>query len=615
MNGSIKKRFIILLKKQEYSKALLLLQSHKDKYIYTNLEYKYLEELLVIILDYIHKQTKIINTDINSVDFYDALTKHNYKLALEFLEKDNLNKDDDPFYILLSQLVKFTNELDNPDELSIEQLLEYQTKAIQEGIVLIPVYSENEKIKYLNINQKFGTIRAFKIEYDNQEYIVLRYYSKRGGPCIRDNEDIKKYRLKLMQTSNPNSYIFYLLGNAYQDSNIALAINYLMIAHYLSQIENLDYDFRLKINVLKKKLFNEKYKDVPIYIKYIIKLSSVLKQIKISRKIPIKTDNGAVYTIWNAIDNQDYKLALKYSEESGKTNNQLYYLLKMIVDLSATLEQNPNYELPNDLSKEEILDIENNLHENGIILIVINNPMEILKYLTLNEENEQIRCSIINSDKCYVLLRYYNPNSVNSEDIILGNQAFFNNDYHCAIKYYRDYLQSTLAPKPIIYYRLGYAYYKIGKIDLALDYLKVALILTPEMEKEYTKLINKIRELLQKRDNISLIYTFDPDDMYYGVINFLDIHNYIISTKNSVEYSLYSLGFNVNQVNIIKLIYARIFYARGQMTKGDEFVFSVEASNYQSDTVHDILLDLKLRKRQLEDDSYSFNIDLSLKAQ
>ena len=615
MKESIKKKFIIFLKKQEYSKALFLLQQHKYDYIYTLEECKYLELLINIILDYFDKQIKIINTNTNSLSFYDAINNHNYKLALDFLTQNNLNKEDNPFYILLTQIIKLINELDNIDDLTVDELLDYQTRVMQEGIVLIPVDSENEKIKYFNIHKKLKNIRAFKIEYDNQEYIVLRYYSKHGHMIINENEDIKKYRLMLRQISTPKAFIFYRLGFAYQDSNISLAINYLMIAHYLSITEDIDHDYTLEINRLNDKLFNEEYKDVPQYKRYIIKLSKVLKQIKKSRKIPKKIENKVSYNIWNAIDNKDYKLALKYSEEKGINNNQLYYLLKMINDLINVLEQNPNYELPNDLSKEELSEIESNLQEKGIILITINNQMELLKYLTINEDNERIRCSVINSDKCYIMLRYYNRQSINAEESsFLGTIAFQNNDYHNTIKYYRDYLQSILTPKPLVYFRLGYAYYKIGKIDLALDYLKIALYLNPEMAEEYTNLINKITKQIKQRSNINLIHTFNPDDIYYGITNFLDIHNYIISKGKSVEYSLYTLGFNENQVNIIKLIYARIFYANGQITKGDEFVFSVEESTYQSRVVKDILLDLKLRKRQLND-KYDLPIALSLKAQ
>ena len=102
-----------------------------------------------------------------------------------------------------------------------------------------------------------------------------------------------------------------------------------------------------------------------------------------------------------------------------------------------------------------------------------------------------------------------------------------------------------------------------------------------------------------------IIYKF-----FYGINNFEEINQYIENSGLSVEKACEQLQFSQEQIDIIKLIYAREFYKQGSMKTGDAFLKAVEQRKEKSLKLKSILEEIRNNKKLYLKKQYETNLKL-----
>lgn len=92
---------------------------------------------------------------------------------------------------------------------------------------------------------------------------------------------------------------------------------------------------------------------------------------------------------------------------------------------------------------------------------------------------------------------------------------------------------------------------------------------------------------------------FDYSDVnnFYGIENFDEINSFIASSGLDVESACQQMGMTPEQIDIIKLIYAREFYIQGNFEKGDLFLNSVEKSKNKTKITVKLFDEVRRNKR------------------
>ena len=204
--------------------------------------------------------------------------------------------------------------------------------------------------------------------------------------------------------------------------------------------------------------------------------------------------------------------------------------------------------------------------------------------------------------------------------INLGNQAYKEGNYDECIANYLQLLQLFDNPRSIVYSKLGLAYMKKWQTSLAIDYLTIATDLSKKenLDFDFSDLIAKLKgDILEEDRKPCFKMTqkdFDYSDVgdYYGVNNFPEINSFIIESGLDVETACSQLGLSLEEVDIIKLIYAREFYTQGSYNKGDAFLKSVEKSKNKTENTKKIFEEVRKNKRFYQNRKSGSNTEVVL---
>ena len=184
-----------------------------------------------------------------------------------------------------------------------------------------------------------------------------------------------------------------------------------------------------------------------------------------------------------------------------------------------------------------------------------------------------------------------------------GKLAYEKGDYDLCIKNYLEILKIE-TPKIFVYTKLGLAYMKKGDKDKAIEYLTVVTELNKQEKGnfDFTGLIDKLRGIIPEEDKKTMfkmeIKEFDNDiEDYYGIESFDEMSSYIQESGLDVESACQNLNMTAEQIDIIRLIYAREFYSQGNYEKGDQFVNSVEKSKNKTKYTLKILEEIRKNKK------------------
>ena len=233
-----------------------------------------------------------------------------------------------------------------------------------------------------------------------------------------------------------------------------------------------------------------------------------------------------------------------------------------------------------------------NTYENGLaILDNINhyNKEEIYNYL---KKQNDINILEINKN---VILKYspYPSIHLNFDKLFNeGKLAYNNKEYYQCIKIFRKLLEQS-SPNSYIYAQLGLAYMKIFKLDIAVEYLTVANLLSDNKKIDYSKLIESLKFSLNQEKSFDFKSELDE---YYGISNIKNIFQ-MLKNGYSIENISQELELNEEQLNLVNLIIAREYYSLSNFTIGDMYLKKVLNAKNKSLNVKKILEEINQNKK------------------
>lgn len=247
------------------------------------------------------------------------------------------------------------------------------------------------------------------------------------------------------------------------------------------------------------------------------------------------------------------------------------------------------------------------LNGHGIVLLKPMNEARRKNIHRLVERYPDMKSFSIGEGKNRRIVLRYRPflkEFISINDLInQGNDAYKQGDYQTCIDAYLKILQFG-TPRSIVYAKLGLAYMKMKNMEEATSYLTVATQLSKKEKQrlDFTELILKINGQLKSEEIKPVVEmtedSFNSNSNSTQKIDILEkITEIVMSTGKSVESVGIDLGLSFEQINVIKLTFARSYYSQGDYQHGDLFVRSVEQTPEKSIMIMRLLNEIKLNKR------------------
>lgn len=494
--------------------------------------------------------------------FYATLKNNDYKSAFKYLDII-LNFDKANLYIYL---LSFLTEVP----------LKYHK------------HIEDFKIKYADINEGNNVQSKLEISILKQHFL---------------------YAEKLLNKLDANSVEFNIIRELLKR---AIKIQMTSKNNVLNLVKSKRYEEI--VCFLKSKLKQHDLRKIEIYI---LKLANEILRIQNTLKIPEQLDLKE-RKLFDAINTNNFSVALELSIENNIINNvnendsALELLLTDLQELICILDPKENrskkdikYFVQDRIDKEKIfLDKKRSeLLKNKAIILLDEMPRERAKRLNkiANKYSDISSFIIGDDDKSQVVLRYnpYLDDPVSVQNLITkGNLAYKEGNYDYCIECYLQLLRFG-TPSILVYVKLGSAYMRKYDKEKAIEYFSIATHLSKEEngEFDFTELIENLKCSIRKPKFEMQISDFTNDDKYYGIENIDEITNYIMTSNLDVESACEKLGMNIEQIDIIRLIYAREYFSHGYNAKGEEFLKVVEKRKNKSLFVKKILDEIRKNKK------------------
>lgn len=555
--------------------------SNSDNYII-----KLTNDLLNII-----NTKKIPNVKIKDTkDVYAAIDGKNYKLALSLEiarnQKYNSNRDIDSIYLLLDEINKEINNLkDNVKDNII--------KSKENNII-------ETKLKFIDVIKKL-----MNNDLDN----ALK--------SLRDY-------LHLINKSEYEFLIMNLIKISLLEKDFAFTKPMTVLT--LVSRENYSFDISTYIQEFYINLSQNKFEKARIYLDIItngnklgqdyVITDGLYQVLETSEKMLDYKKNSTTLdvvdeTLENSKKNQTINIQKQgsYTELQGQIAEPIFSIHQKpqvqhesIRKEEITQEKRDSEKKFMDKKYEELLD------KKDAILLKPMNSERINNILKIIGDYQDMVAFVIGKRNQQQIVLRYKPSlqHVNVEELIKeGNKAYKEENYDECIEKYLQLLQVFKEPRAIIYAKLGLAYMKKMQIQLAIDYLTIATDLSQKenVEFDFSCILSRLKGDITKEDSKPYFKMFQEDfdysdvNDYYGIDNFVEINSYINESGLDVDTACEQLGLSLEEIDIIKLIYAREFYTQGYYDKGDIFLKAVERSKNKTQKTKKIFEEIRKNKR------------------
>ena len=260
-------------------------------------------------------------------------------------------------------------------------------------------------------------------------------------------------------------------------------------------------------------------------------------------------------------------------------------------------------------SEKEFIESKHELLLNGqgmVLLRPMNNERRKRIHDMVKEYPDMVSFSIGEGDNIQIVLRYkpFIDEYVDVKNLInMGNLAYKEGNYDSCIEDYLQLLQFG-EPKAFVYAKLGLAYMKKWEKDIAIDYFTIATQLSKQEDGQFdfTELIASLNGLIDKEDKKPRFRMRTEDfgndiQNHYGIENLDEITSYILECGLDVETACQELGMTDEQIDTIRLIFAREFYSQGNYEKGDQFLKTVEKSKNKTKFTSKLFDEVRRNKR------------------
>ena len=232
---------------------------------------------------------------------------------------------------------------------------------------------------------------------------------------------------------------------------------------------------------------------------------------------------------------------------------------------------------------------------NNLELIIFDYP-ELEYFLLENEETYDV----------FLRRKYLSSKIDIGSTINAAKNAYRNMNYKSSLSKLLLILKKAACPKSEVYMLTGLSYINLGEEEKGKDYLRLANYI--EGKKDYNNVdLNEVRERVEesmkefKKSSSYNQYNVDMDRQVH--IDRLSLPN-LDKIIKAIEVNFYDLEtagkeFNLTdeQIDFIKLIYAREFYKQGEIEKGDYYLKSVEESSGKTSDVTRLCLEARTNKR------------------
>ncbi len=548
-----------LTKTKQYDKIISYLEDKQQRHNLSLIDsyiLKLAKDLLNIQNSHIIPKTIIFQIE----NIFEAIDGCNYKLALHlnnsYNQKNNINCSENTINLLLSDIIELINQLENPIQQNISE------EITKETIVSQPIKDSNatfsDVIGYLiknDLENAFRILKDYMVSINKSEYEFL---------------------------------IIDLIKLSLIEKDIAF-IKPMTTLTYLSR-ENFNFDISSYIQDFYITLSQNRFDEARIYLDIISKANKIGQDCiltEILTQVLNNTEQMLQYKRNNlTLDEVNQVLEEIEKEKLNSINN-----IPIIPSISTENEENitkPPSLLKID-SEREFIESKHNLLLNGEGIILLR-PMKNERIKKINEivkeYPDMVSFTIGEGENKQIVLRYkpFRKYIDIKKMMKHGTQAYKEGNYDECIEDYLQILQIG-KPKAFVYANLGLSYMKKGNKKLAIDYLTIATHVSKEEEEkfDFTELIAELNGLITKKDKKVYfkmkIEEFENDiENYYGIENFEEITTYISESGLDVESALKQLGINEEQIDTIKLIYAREYYSQGNYEKGNQFLKSFEMS-------------------------------------
>ena len=214
-----------------------------------------------------------------------------------------------------------------------------------------------------------------------------------------------------------------------------------------------------------------------------------------------------------------------------------------------------------------------------------------------------------NDDDSYDLFLRYKSLDTKIE---IGNviesakEAYKSENYDKSLSKILLVLRKAAYPKSEVYDIAGLIYNAKGEFEKGNDYIRIANYM--EGKKEYNKVdINEVRERVEekmkkaKKSNYNQ-YNFDMDnrEIHIDKLTLPDLDKiieYVEKKHINLETAGKELNLTNEEIDFIKLIYAREFYKQGDIEKGNYYLKSVEESSGKTSDVTRLCLEARTNKK------------------
>ena len=358
--------------------------------------------------------------------------------------------------------------------------------------------------------------------------------------------------------------------------------------------KNYQFDIVKYIEEFFNTLKNEEYDKTKIYIDII----------DITNKLGIH--NIEAKLLYEALENmvQNKKIVQQKSQQQEKDTKKIVPIKEINQDEKKIVFT----DCQKSIFKEYILSKRRKVKKlTGAILL---KPMSKEKtdiLLDIIQEYDDIIANVVNTgNKKQIILRNYKNQEISiNETKEEAKQAYLNHDYYKCIEKNLILLENTKYPNISVYVSLGLSYAKLFKKKAAIRYLQIANSIAKDkkIDRDFTNLIERLQGKTKDEDFKPYFvmnedeFSYDNIDNYYGIDDFEEVNEYIQEIEFDVETSCHRIGRTEEEIDIIKLIYAREFFKLGQYAKGEEFLKSYEHSKNKTEKTKNIYENLKKNKK------------------
>lgn len=561
-----------LVSEKKYDAVIDYLENKRKKHKLNTIE-EYIIKLSESYLIIKNSSTIPIEKNIDTDNLFEAIQANKFDLALkinnEFNKEREIANEDNTLNIILTDICKLINSLKKSNTNKKPDIVEEQKKEVKSDNNFMSLVSS---LMSNDIDSAFKYLECYLLEIGKSEY----------GYIITN-------LIKLSILEKDIAYTAPMLELSLMNSN-----------NYQFNINNYIQKFYLCLS-------SERLDEAEIYLNII---SSATK---------INNENLSIDNLYKVLETHKSKTNYQNNTPILESNNQVQESNNTYEEEFDDDEDEAVFDSDLPKNNEDIIreqsDIKfiekkhNELIKNKGIIILNSMSKERTNFI-LNEADKYLDMSvftIVDGGKTRIVLRY---NELDYEDfditalITEAMDDYRNGFYEDSLNKQIKILETNAENKSSNYAMIGLSYMRLFDIDKAIEYLTVANYLAKEEKstRDFGDLILKLKGEIDEEDikpNVKMQQKDfrNDNDKFYGIKNFEELNTYICESGLDVESACRSLNMSEEDIDVVKLIYAREYYTLGNKEKGELFLKSYEKSKAKTNKTKSIYKYLQQNKK------------------